>query len=119
MQSAPIYDKCWIWLGPTDADGYGLSRIHGVRKRVHIIYYEYYFGKVEKGYELHHECQNKTCYHPFHVNKLTKKQHRQLRKFEVTHCPIGHPYDVENTYWYLGNRQCKICRVRRNKERYI
>jgi recombination endonuclease VII len=28
---------------------------------------------------------------------------------EKTHCPAGHIYDEENTYWFNGSRRCKIC----------
>lgn len=27
-----------------------------------------------------------------------------------THCPQGHEYTEENTYWYKGFRACRICR---------
>lgn len=27
-----------------------------------------------------------------------------------THCPKGHPYNAENTYWEKKGRQCRACR---------
>lgn len=33
-------------------------------------------------------------------------------------CAQGHPYDVENTYVYKGNRQCKTCRKQRVTESF-
>ncbi len=41
---------------------------------------------------------------------------------EITHCPYGHPYDEENTYWGKQTRdggpmrQCRACRRRRRRE---
>lgn len=26
-----------------------------------------------------------------------------------THCPKGHPYDQDNTYWQSGHRKCRTC----------
>lgn len=30
-----------------------------------------------------------------------------------THCPQGHPYSVENTYFNRGKRFCKTCNRKR------
>lgn len=38
------------------------------------------------------------------------KQHRTNHQMNKTHCPQGHPYSEENTYWYGNSRQCKTCR---------
>jgi 5-methylcytosine-specific restriction endonuclease McrA len=37
---------------------------------------------------------------------------------QKTHCPKGHPYDGENTYWYKGARQCRTCRAANNINSY-
>lgn len=36
-----------------------------------------------------------------------------------THCPQGHEYNAENTYYLNGGRLCKICRDERQKMRRL
>lgn len=40
-------------------------------------------------------------------DQVTHGTHVNARK---TECPLGHPFDSENTYLYDGRRQCKTCR---------
>jgi len=41
-------------------------------------------------------------------DKVRHGTHHQARK---THCPQGHQYDDQNTYYYQGERGCRSCRV--------
>lgn len=50
------------------------------------------------------------------ASRLEQANNRSGRDPRTTHCGHGHPYTPENTYWYNGNRNCRICR-RRNDEK--
>jgi hypothetical protein len=34
---------------------------------------------------------------------------RKTSNANKTHCPVGHPYDRENTRWSRGKRYCRTC----------
>jgi hypothetical protein len=36
-------------------------------------------------------------------------------KLHRTHCPHGHPYTPENTYWWHGTKVCRTCRRERHR----
>lgn len=38
---------------------------------------------------------------------------------ELTHCPHGHPYTPENTYYSKGCRKCKTCVIERYKQKKV
>lgn len=119
-QCTTFTNGCIVWLGPVDGAGYGHSRLNKIRKRVHIIIWELTTGKkVPYGHELHHKCNLKPCCNFEHLELLTKREHRRITNLKIKNCPQGHEYNEENTYLHNGNRQCKICRNKRNKERYL
>jgi len=36
----------------------------------------------------------------------------------TTHCPYGHAYTDDNTYWYKGNKHCRTCQKQQSHEAY-
>ncbi len=102
--------------------GYGEVRNNGKIRRAHIVSYEQNIGQVPKGMDLDHLCRIRSCVNPMHLEpvsrlvNLSRSPHRILYRFQdaaaaVTHCPLGHPYDAENTYMdKRGCRGCKKCR---------
>jgi hypothetical protein len=68
---------CWLWVGRTTPDGYGLInfRLAGkhVTKRAHRVAYELLAeDEIEAEKELDHTCHNRACIHPNHVVKKDK-----------------------------------------------
>ena len=56
-------------------------------------------------------------------NRRKEAMVEQARKMSakraaITHCKLGHEYTPENTYTHRGCRQCKICRVIRDRFYY-
>jgi len=50
--------------------------------------------------------------------KRAARRLRGLRSPNLrTHCPQGHPYSEENTYWNKGHRQCRTCRTAAREKR--
>lgn len=107
-------DGCALWLGSTNRDGYGTFRVDGRTTGAH----QFLIGKAPKGLEWDHvreRCSHRNCVWPDHLEAVTHKQNvlrgrgqAALNKSK-THCPQGHPYDLINTYWINGNRQCRAC----------
>lgn len=109
---------CWVWQGDLSDAGYG--QIWDIRKTLyaHRVIWEYVFGPVPEGKELHHRCEIKRCVNPFHLECLTNLGHSvetsnsccsiNRRK---THCNKGHPLSGDNLHIEpSGGRRCIICR---------
>ena len=86
--------------------------------------YEHYVGKIPDNLELDHWWKNPLCCRPGHLEPVTHKEN-VLRGTGLaainavkTHCPYGHEYTEENTFFILKNKRgCKICLKDRNKEK--
>ncbi len=112
--------ECWEWLGGLDRDGYGRYSIRINNKvlnlRAHRVSYSLKILVPKENEDTHHLCQNKQCVNPNHLQFLIKKLHHKIHikdstkhQTSKTHCPQGHEYNLENTYWYKNHRYCKTC----------
>lgn len=108
---------CWGWKGHITTNGYGLHRwAPGVWEGAHRVAYELFVGPIPEGRHVHHSCGNKTCVNPAHLEVLLPSDHAKLHNPEIgdrnrdkTHCPLGHPYDEQNTKWSSKGRHCRAC----------
>lgn len=120
-----IGDGCWEWLGFHNAKGYSQVRIGGRGGRLHRLHrllYELLIGPIPDGLQLDHLCRNRGCVRPDHLEPVTQEENlargnpspTDINRMKV-HCPAGHPYDAENTYYYprSQHRGCREC----NRER--
>lgn len=70
---------CWEWQGYTDPDGYG--RINIRRRKIdycknfytHRLMYACYKGSIPDNKEVHHNCENRKCCNPQHLELDTRK----------------------------------------------
>lgn len=112
-------DGCWEWTGQTNGRGYGViwTMRHQNKEYVHRLSYEFVHGPIPAGLEIDHLCRNRGCVNPAHLEAVTRRVN-QLRGYSVsgrnarkTHCPKGHEFTPENTYFPpTGGRQCVQCR---------
>lgn len=94
-------NDCRIWTKQKSRKyGYGL---------VHRIVYEYVYGEIPEGFEVHHTCNNPLCFNPEHLQAISQEAHFALRK--RTHCRRGHPLVTGNLYWSRGKRSCRTCKL--------
>lgn len=119
---------CWLWKGDKDPKGYARIKIEGKKKRAHKVAYETVYGPVPEGLQLDHfACDTKHCVNPDHVRPTTalenvlRSNNIGSRNAAKTHCPQGHPYTDENTYFTSDKRRrCRAClreRWRQERER--
>lgn len=64
---------CWIWTGAT-ASGYGVIRQNRKLVLAHRAIYELIVGKIPKGLQIDHLCQNTICVNPKHLEPVTPKE---------------------------------------------
>lgn len=123
---------CWIWTGSRYKNGYGAFHI-GSRKEqnlttvcAHRFAYEQAGHAIPEGLVLDHLCRNRACVNPDHLEPVTVKVNNQrgAGNSKRTHCPAGHPYDEQNTYYAQQSRgaglarMCRACRTERARQYY-
>lgn len=119
---------CWEWQKSITRQGYGNFRKGGRIHLSHRVAFEIYVGRIPDGLQIDHLCRNRSCCNPDHLEAVTQRQFilrgeswagKHARK---THCPHGHEYTEENTYWRKTpsgvGRMCRTCRKQRNAARY-
>lgn len=113
-------DACWLWLGAKTRDGYGRMAVGGTKNGwyyVHRFSYELAIGPIPDGMVMDHLCRTRNCVNPKHLEPVTNRENlrRGIRGVLTTHCPKGHPYTDESTYWSPAtakrgtSRRCRIC----------
>ena len=125
----PGIDKCWVWTGYLDSHGYGYANVgyvNGKQKMIgtHRAMYELYIGQIPLNLTVDHLCRNRACGNPKHMQILTFSENLKIKNANAkkTHCPHGHEYTDENTYYGKQSnggpqRQCRTC-VSKNQRKY-
>ncbi len=121
----PELGPCWIWTACNNK-GYGQFRIGSRTDKTkrsvysHRFTYELLCGIIPKDLECDHLCKNSKCVNPNHIELVTHQVNilrgdaPSAQCAKKTHCPKGHPYDLENTHHYKGSRYCRTCRRETN-----
>lgn len=113
-----ILGPCRVWTGACDPKGYGMINNgppEGKTVRAHRIAYTILVGPIPDGLELDHLCRRRDCWNPDHLEPVTTAENSSrgrswTHQAAKTHCPKGHPFDVDNTYESNGKRHCRECR---------
>ena len=73
---------CWVWLGATNRDGYGIIKVNGRCELVHRVAFEVFVGPLSQCANwaateppvLDHLCKNRTCCHWRHTDPVTQEE---------------------------------------------
>ncbi len=111
---------CWEWMGATDSKGYGQFKLPERASPVNASRVAYWLstGVWPGESQVCHKCDNPPCENPSHLFLGTRSDNMQDMvakgrgaQSQKTHCPQGHPYSKENTYFHAScGRICRICR---------
>lgn len=137
-------EVCYLWEGPTDESGYGLTHYNGKTKRVHRLFYELYLGEIPEGMVLDHtchdpkkchlgvDCPHRRCVNLVHLALVTRAENSARQYWNAhngqkacaeaqrikTQCPKGHPYTGNNLMVRPnGHRRCRECEQTWARER--
>lgn len=118
---APHLGPCWLWTGAAYSQGYGhFVDAEGNHVRAHRWLWVKVIGPIPGGRVMDHLCRVPACVNPGHLEVVTPGENvrRGIAGAALrnrTHCPRGHPFDEENTYYQKKNRgrQCRACRRER------
>ena len=106
---------CWEWPKSCGSHGYGQVGWGGKDARrlvlAHRMSYLIFLGPIPEGMTVDHLCRNRRCINPAHLRLLTNLENARANGMSArTHCPHGHPYNEENTYFDpKGHRYCREC----------
>ena len=118
-----LRDGCWVWSGPLTASGYARASIGNRPTRVHRAAYQEWCGPIPDGTVLDHLCRNRAYVNPAHLEAVSQQENVQrgaaadlsVRRYPRTHCPHGHAFTVDNSYFCKrGTRSCRACRRMRS-----
>lgn len=121
-------DECWKFLGSlAHRFGYGYLRYNGKHEGAHrAAWMSWNSSPVPEGMWVLHSCDNPACCNPHHLRVGTAKDNladavsrKRLWMQQVTHCPQGHEYTEENTFYsHVNKRGCRECRKAAHAKRY-
>lgn len=60
-------DKCWLWNGKVDRDGYGRLYFDGKMQLAHRVSYQLVNGPITNGLYVLHHCDTPRCVNPNHL----------------------------------------------------
>lgn len=114
----PELGPCWLWIAALAEGGYGAFRVsRALATTAHRWSYEHSNSPIPDGAFVCHHCDVPRCVRPEHlflgtllVNNQDMFHKGRSRQQQATHCPAGHEYNEENTFFDAGRRRCKSCR---------
>lgn len=110
---------CWLWIGSTNAKGYGT---HGRRAKhsrsqlTHRFTYECAIGALPAGTEIDHRCRTRCCANPAHMEAVPHvvNVHRGAAKKSI--CKRGHELAGSNLVATSIGMRCRACANAHNRE---
>jgi hypothetical protein len=116
-------DECWPYQGTRGRSGYGVIYFEGKNRGAHRFAFYVANGRWPEP-ECLHSCDNPPCCNPAHLSEGTHKEnmHGAVSRGRYatqrrTHCPRGHEYTDDNTYYSPDRPTHRLCRTCRREAR--
>lgn len=110
-------ERCWLWNGACNPQGYALFWSEGKVKAAHRVAYEWFIGAIPKGLQLDHLCRVRHCVNPVHLEPVSNRENAlrgeapniQRRREGV--CKYGH--SLADAYRDSRGRvrNCRTCKL--------
>lgn len=127
MANATVDERgYWIPANRPQKNGYCTTTLgkRNAKETIHRLAFMFWNGDIAPGLDIDHLCRNRRCFNPDHLESVTRRENilrgrgpAILGQYNAAkmHCPHGHAFDHENTYWRpTGGRSCRSClRARR------
>lgn len=123
MEKVRVVGACWEWQATTlgRAPSYGGFSFGGRYVYAHRWHWEHAHGPIPSGQQINHHCDNPICVRLDHLYLGDQAQNlrdayargrKRYHQREKTHCPKGHEYTPENTYFHdpRSGRSCRTCK---------
>ena len=114
VQDTGYKTECWVRY-PHRLDRYAHVSVEGKAYTFHRLMYTLFVDTIPSDLLCDHLCRIRGCCNPSHIEPVTAREniirgenHVAINAF-VTHCPKGHPYDVDNTMKKRYGRSCREC----------
>lgn len=107
---------CWQWTAGKSSTGYGVISETITRKSILAHRLAFYMAYGYYPDEIDHKCFKTDCVNPKHLEDVThdvnmkRSDEKRGIRSKKTHCPRGHEYSHENTY-YNSNSNRRTCRT--------
>lgn len=101
---------CWLWLGASNENGYGLITRGKRTVKAHRFSYERANGPIATKLEIDHLCRNKCCVNPAHLEAVTHGENRRRvpRDLEFACSSCGSQI-VRKHNRHAGEMRCLRC----------
>lgn len=114
---------CWVFGGAVHSGGYGVVNVKGKIHFAHRVSFVALVGEIPDLLLLDHRCRDRLCVRPGHLQPVTNRENTWGRGEYASgapmrsHCPLGHEFTEENTYWRPdgAGRACRACIRRRSR----
>ncbi len=106
---------CWVGAGHDTGKGHTAIACGGSKTLGHVLFFAVFRGIVPRGMVLHHTCENKPCWNPWHLQPISPMDHRAKHTAQRTACPHGHAYPEHAMRDSDGRLRCRICTTERKR----
>lgn len=130
-------NKCWIWNGCRNSQGYGTIKVEGKATKAHRLFYSSIVGKLDDNLHLHHVCGVRNCVNPRHLKPLSPQEHSNYHSYalggmasnlghhaiKAPVCRNGHTMSGRNVRTYYNykkgviQRRCRACELAARRRR--
>lgn len=112
----PLY-YCWEWTGSFDKAGYGIQWKPRIIRAHTLVWIAHHQRSVRPGFVLDHNCQNRACCSPFHLQEVTQHENMlrqgrsgQAYRARLKLCQFGHSLDDRIITEWSGFA-CRTCKA--------